>query len=97
MIKITGPELEAMVEHWLNTPVNGYMGSGYGQDIKALLQKPHSDREANALIRKLKADLAILASLSADSINIYGTPAGVDTYHIVLEVAGRRFNLSESP
>jgi len=95
MIKITGPELEAMVEHWLKTPVCGYLGSGYGQDIRALLQKPQSDREANALIRKLKADLLILTSLPPDAINLYGTPDGVDSYRIVLEVAGRRFNLSE--
>ena len=86
MIKITGTELEAMVEHWLNTPVHGYLGSGYGQDIKALLQKPHSDREANALLRKLKAD----------QINLYGTPDGIDRYQIVLEVSGRTFNLSEN-
>lgn len=95
MIKITGTELEAMVEHWLNTPVHGYLGSGYGQDIKALLQKPHSDREANALLRKLKTDLMIMTSLPADAINLYGTPDGVDGYRIVLEVSGRTFNLSE--
>jgi len=95
MIKITGTELEAMVEHWLNTPVHGYLGSGYGQDIKALLQKPHSDREANALLRKLKADLVLLTSLPPDQINLYGTPDGIDRYQIVLEVSGRTFNLSE--
>ena len=37
---ITGTGIQAMVSDWLDTPVNGYLGSGYGSDTRALLQRP---------------------------------------------------------
>ena len=43
MATITGKDIQEMVRHWLNTPVCGYLGSGYGQDAKALLQLPQAD------------------------------------------------------
>lgn len=96
MKKITGEELEGMVEHWLSTPVNGYLGSGYGQDAKSLLQRPHSDSSADEFMRKMREDIIITTALPSDAVSLYGKPSGVDRLDIILEVAGRAFELPGS-
>lgn len=93
MLKITGKELEGMIEHWLSTPVNGYLGADYGQDIKALLQLPHSDTAADQFIRKMVSDIPVLSAFPTDAIAIYGVPDGIDRVLLVLEVSGRTYDL----
>lgn len=51
-----------MVSHWLHTPVNGYLGSSYGQDIKALLHRPQADGAPGALLQKLPQPVVALPS-----------------------------------
>ena len=95
MKTITGIELGEMVDHWLSTPVNGYLGSDYGQDARSMLQRPHMEGAANGFLRKLRDDIPLLEALPADAVAIYGQPAGVDRLEIVLEVSGRTYNLSD--
>lgn len=95
MKTITGTEISEMVDHWLHTPVNGYLGSDYGQDAKSLLQRPHMEGAANGFLRKLREDVPVLDALSADAVALYGQPSGVDRLDIVLEVSGRTYNLSD--
>lgn len=93
MIEVTVKELEGMIEHWLSTPVDGYLGSSYGQDIKALLQLPHSDTAADRFVRKLVKDIPLLSAMSPEQISVYSIPSGVDRLDLVLEVAGTTYNL----
>ena len=95
MKTITGTEISEMVDHWLHTPVNGYLGSDYGQDAKSLLQRPHMEGAANGFLRKLREDVPVLDALPADAVALYGQPSGVDRLDIVLEVSGRTYNLSD--
>lgn len=93
MSKVTGTEIQKMVSHWLQVPVNGYLGSGYGQDTKALLQLPQASGEADAYIAKLRDDVPVLSVLPTNAVNLYGASSGVDRLDIVLEVAGTAFEL----
>jgi hypothetical protein len=86
---INGVDVQNFISHWLRTPVNGYLGSGYGQDIKVLLQQPLATGSADAVIEKLHEDITVLDSLPANSTNIYQIDNGVDRLEIVIEVAGR--------
>ena len=70
MATITGNEIQGMVGHWLKTPVNGYLGSDYGQDVKALLQQPQADGAPDAFLQKLRSDVTVLQALPAGSINL---------------------------
>lgn len=94
MKTITGTEISEMVEHWLRTPAGSYLGSDYGNNAKDLLQRPQFEGAANGFVRKMREDIPILAALPDDAIAIYGQPVGVDRTEIVLEVAGRAYNLS---
>lgn len=89
MATITGTEIQRMVRHWLNTPAGSFLGSSYGSNIKELLQRPQADGMADAVIRKMRADIPILQSLPNGSINIYSVRVSPDRLDLVIEVAGQ--------
>lgn len=93
MSNITGTDVQNSVSHWLKSPVNGYLGSGYGQDTKAMLQQPQSLGQADAYIAKLRSDVPALDILPQDAVNLYGVHSNIDRMEIVLEVLGSAFEL----
>lgn len=93
MSKITGTDIQNMISHWLKAPTFGYLGSDYGQDTKALLQRPQTSAEADEYIAKLRNDVQVLDTLPDGSINLYGVHSGPDRLDIVLEVAGTAFTI----
>ncbi|SFL02655.1 hypothetical protein SAMN05216302_10271 [Nitrosomonas aestuarii] len=92
---IDGKEIQAMVSHWLKTPVNGYLGSDYGQDIKSILQSPLSEGTAEAQIQKLRADVAVLQVLPENSTNLYSVKTAPDKVELIIEVAGQAIEVPE--
>lgn len=88
MATITGKQLSDMVRHWLDVPVEGYLGSDYGQDAKALLQRTMSDGDAEAFLQKMQRDIPLLKALPAGALNIYALPSGEDRKDLFIEVAG---------
>jgi hypothetical protein len=88
MATITGKDIQDMVRHWLNVPVCGYLGSGYGQDIKALLQLPHSDGAPEAFLDKMRQDIPMLAVLPPGSVNLYAVRTPPDGVELFIDVAG---------
>jgi len=95
MTTITGDDIQAMVSHWLETPVYGYLGSDYGSDPKSLLQRAQSDGQADRFVRKLKRDVSVLEVLPNSAVSLYGTPEDVDQLRLTLDVAGRSYDISD--
>ncbi|MDR0996655.1 MAG: hypothetical protein LBL69_03210 [Zoogloeaceae bacterium] len=87
-------DIQNMVQHWLGTPVGGYLGSDYGQDVKSLLQRPHADGAPDAFLRKLRADVPVLDALPAGSLNLFGLPRPPDRLDLVIEVAGQAIDIA---
>lgn len=86
-----------MVRHWLETPVNGYLGSGYGADTKSLLQRAQTNEEqADTYLQKLRQDVVVLEVLPADAVSLFATLEGVDRLRLNLDVAGRSYDLSDA-
>jgi len=81
-------EIADMVRHWLATPVNAYLGSGYGNDLKALLQQPMNSGLADGFLQKLVADVPVLAALPAGALNLYMEPVGKDQQRLIIDIAG---------
>jgi hypothetical protein len=97
MTKITGSDIQDMIsEHWLQTPVNGYLGSSYGTDTKALLQRPENDGSADAYLNKLREDVPVVQILPPGSTNLFAAHDYPDKLRIVLEVAGTAFDINKS-
>lgn len=88
MATITGNDIQSMVSHWLKTPVNGYLGSDYGQDIKSLLHLPQSDGSSEAQLQKLRSDVPALQSIPEGSVNLYSVNSAPDRLDLIIEVAG---------
>ena len=49
------PKIMAMIEHWLESEINGYFGSDYGPDFNSILLAPLSAPVANNFIEKMKS------------------------------------------
>lgn len=89
MATITGRDVQDMVGgHWLKTPVYGYLGSDYGQDLKAILQLPQGAGEADAFLAKLRHDVPVLQALDPGTTNLYAVRSGYDRTSLFIEVAG---------
>jgi hypothetical protein len=88
-MEITGQDLQDMARHWLGTRPNGYLGSAYGSDLERLLQMPASAGLADQLIAKLRADISVMAQLSADQLFVGWYQEGADKLFLTLEVSGQ--------
>lgn len=89
--EITIDDIHSMVTHWLNTPINGYLGSGYGADYKALLLEPMSGGMGDDFIRKMKNDIPILSTV--EGLNVYQVDSDIDKKTVVVDVLGKTFNV----
>lgn len=95
MSKITGNDIQNMVTHWIHTPENGYLGSGYGQNLKSILQKPMMDSAADEQLKKMRDDVAIVNLLPEQSANIYSLQTDPDRLDLIIEVGGTAFEVPE--
>lgn len=86
--KLTATEIQGMVRHWLSTPPNGYLGSGYGTDVMAMLQNPMGAGIGDGFIAKMREDLPIIGALPAGAINVYFEDKGNDSKILWIDVSG---------
>lgn len=89
MDEITATDVQGMVSHWLETPVNGYLGSGYGSIVKDMLQNPLQSGRADAVINKLRGDIPLVAALPRDVMGVVMVDRGPDRRDLFIEVVGR--------
>lgn len=84
--RITPRDVYGMVDHWIKTPVNGYLGSRYGSDLKSLLQTPQAAGIADGLIAKCRQDVPILTTAGPEAVSVWGESVGSDELRIVFRV-----------
>lgn len=77
-----------MVQHWLRCPPNGYLGSGYGSDVKSLLQTPMAAGLADDLIAKCREDVPLLRAAPDGTVNVYAFDEAMDRKVVRFEVGG---------
>ena len=75
-----------MVNHWLNTPPNGYFGQGYGSDTRSLLLRELSANSADQLLAQLRQQIPILNQLNDDQLSIHEEISGFVTKRIYLSI-----------
>lgn len=85
---ITARDVTDMCRHHLGCPIDGYLGSGYGSDLKSLLQTPMASGLADGVIAKAKADVPLLETAAPDSVNVYMQDLGMDKKGLFFEVSG---------
>jgi len=90
---ITSRDLSDMVRHWLACPVNGYLGAGYGCEVKSLLQTPMSAGLADDLISKAREDVPLLSRTAAGALNVYAYDRDFETKVIAFEIGGQLIDI----
>jgi hypothetical protein len=93
MAKINASDTQAMVTHWLETPVNGYLGDSYGSIVPDLLQQPQRSGLADTVLNKLRADVPLVGAMPASQTNLYAVHDGPDKTRIFIEVGGDAIDL----
>jgi hypothetical protein len=93
MSKITAPDLQDMIRHWLSTPPNGYLGSGYGSPLKDMLQSPMKTGMADGFLAKLRSDVPLAGALPASALNMFSVDQGPDIRRIYIEASGQMVEL----
>jgi hypothetical protein len=84
--QITPELIQAWLTHWLTTPPEAYLGSGYGFDANALLMRSFSAGIADGAIAKLRRDIPLLGEMPSSAFAVYGEQIGVDTLFLTFEV-----------
>ena len=83
-----------MIRHWLSCPVEGYLGSSYGETLASLLQTPLNDGTADGVIQKMREDIPILGTMSSSAINIYRVNTQPDRMELLIEVGNEVIEVS---
>lgn len=95
---VTLTEINGMVTHWLGTPLNGYLGSDYGQEIQSLLQSPMQTALGDAFIDKLVSDVPLLGAMPDGAVNLYWKDHGgrIDAKDLFLQLGGATLSLADT-
>lgn len=88
MAQISATDAQGMVSHWLGSPANSYLGSGYGSTVPDLLQQPQSAPIADSVLNKLSNDVPFLGALPKGIVNIFAVPAPPDKLNVFIGIAG---------
>jgi hypothetical protein len=89
MAQITTIDFQEMVSHWLATPPNGYLGSGYGSPLKDMLQTPMRSGLADSFLTKLRVDVPLAGALPPSALNVYVQDEAPDKRRIFIEASGQ--------
>ncbi|MFJ2990729.1 hypothetical protein ACIPF8_22965 [Collimonas sp. NPDC087041] len=90
----TAQDIQAMVNHWLNTPPNGDLGSDYGADPQSLLQNPVAAGIGDAFIGKMREDVPALDVMPVGAVNVFYVDALPDRSELIVDVAGWQEHVS---
>ena len=88
-VSFSPSDIEAQIQHWLSTPVDGYLGSTYGAPLLELLQNPFASGLADAFLAKLRADVPLLTLLPANAVDLSYVDTAPDKRTIFISVLGK--------
>lgn len=88
--QISPYDVQRMVRHWLNTPLNGYLGDDFGNNLPDHLQSPQAANSANEILRKMYSDLPVLQLLPSGAISVQSStdPQISDRINVSVTVFG---------
>ena len=93
-VSFTPADIEAQIQHWLSTEVDGYLGSTYGSSILELLQNPFGAGLADAFLAKLRTDIPLLTMLPANAVDLSVVNTGPDKQTLFISVLGRAIRIT---
>ncbi|ENV88216.1 hypothetical protein ACE5JW_11815 [Acinetobacter radioresistens] len=86
VVNLRVEQIQAMIEHWLDTPANAYYGSSYGADLRKLLFVPMHTEAADSFLDKMKEDIPLLADLDSNALSIVSEDIDHDKKHFYIQL-----------
>lgn len=93
---IDAAKIKAMVNHWLNTPPNGYFGQSYGADVRNMLLRELTSDNADNLLKKLRQDIPLIAQLDDSQLSIDTETRDFDKLYVYLFIGNIAIDLGEA-
>lgn len=93
---INADKIKAMVNHWLDTPPNGYFAQGYGADVRSMLLRELSGDNADALLKKLRTDIPLINQLDDSQVDISTETRDFDKIYVYLFIGNIAIELGEA-
>ena len=93
---IDADKIKAMVNHWLDTPPNGYFGQSYGADVRNMLLRELSSDNADNLLKKLRQDIPLIAQLDDSQLSIDTETRDFDKLYVYLFIGNIAIDLGEA-
>lgn len=81
-----GEDIKRMIEHWLATPPNGYIGVSYGRNPRELLNKPMDEDTADTLLLWMREDMPILKQLSDNDLRVAHEDVNFETKQFYIQI-----------
>lgn len=81
-----GEDIKQMIEHWLATPPNGYIGVSYGRNPRELLNKPMDEDTADTLLLWMREDMPILKQLSDNELKVVHEEVNFETKQFYIQI-----------
>ena len=79
-------DIKRMIEHWLATPPNGYVGVTYGRNPKELRNRPMDDDTADTLLQWMREDMPILKQLSDNDLSVAHEEVNFETKQFYIQI-----------
>lgn len=79
-------DIKRMIEHWLNTPPNGYVGVSYGRNLKELLHRPMDDDTADLFLSWMREDIPVLKNLTDSELQIVEQEVDFETKQFFIQI-----------
>lgn len=83
---LTPAQIKTILEHWLNTPPNGYIGVNYGRNLSETLLKSLSIDSSDIILQWIKEDIPLFKYLTDDELKISYENVGIDKRNYFLQV-----------
>ena len=79
-------DVKKIIEHWLYTPSNGYIGVNYGRNLAEILLRPMTDDTAIQILQWLKEDIPLFAQLDQSQLNIMSQDIDYDKKRFFIQI-----------
>lgn len=85
-LNLTAVQIKRILDHWVNTPPNGYIGVNYGRNLAERLLKAIDEDDADQIIQWIKEDIPLFKNLNSNQLSIYSENNGIDQKYYFIKV-----------
>lgn len=79
-------DIKRIIEHWLATEPNSYIGVSYGRNLSELLFGPLNEDKADTLLTWLREDIPVLNQVVDGELQVVSEVIGLDQRKFYIKI-----------